>query len=81
MGIHIESISTKIGFRKIEIINSQLLINGVAIRLKGTNMHEHNDITGHVIDESTVLKDIRMMKSNNINAVRTSSLSPAGIMV
>lgn len=67
-----ESVSSKIGFRKVEISNSQLLVNGVAILLKGTNMHEHNDITGHVIDEATVLKDIRMMKSNNINAVRTS---------
>jgi beta-galactosidase len=67
-----ESVSTKIGFRKVEIINSQLLINGVAILIKGTNMHEHNDVTGHVVDEATVLKDIRMMKSNNINAVRTS---------
>jgi beta-galactosidase len=35
-------------------------------------MHEHNDVTGHVIDEATILKDIRVMKSNNINAVRTS---------
>jgi beta-galactosidase len=35
-------------------------------------MHEHNDVTGHVIDEATVLKDIRVMKSFNINAVRTS---------
>ena len=68
----LESISAKIGFRKIEILNSQLLVNGVAIDLKGTNMHEHNDITGHVIDEATILKDIRVMKSNNINAVRTS---------
>jgi len=66
-----ESISTKIGFRKVEIINSQLLVNGIAIRLKGVNMHEHNEITGHVIDEATVMKDIRMMKSNNINAMRT----------
>jgi beta-galactosidase len=66
-----ESVSTRIGFRKVEIINSQLLVNGVAIRLKGVNMHEHNDITGHVIDEATVLKDIRTMKSNNINAMRT----------
>ncbi len=68
----LESVSTKIGFRKVEIVNSQLLVNGVAIRLKGTNMHEHNDVTGHVIDEATILKDIRVMKSNNINAVRTS---------
>jgi beta-galactosidase len=68
----LESVSTKIGFRKVEILNSQLLVNGVAILIKGTNMHEHNEITGHVIDEATILKDIRMMKSNNINAVRTS---------
>jgi beta-galactosidase len=67
-----ESVSAKIGFRKVEIVNSQLLVNGVAIRLKGVNMHEHNDITGHVIDEATVMKDIRRMKSNNINAMRTS---------
>lgn len=66
-----ESVSAKIGFRKIEIINSQLLVNGVAILLKGVNMHEHNELTGHVIDEETVMKDIRTMKSNNINAVRT----------
>jgi beta-galactosidase len=67
-----ECVSSKIGFRKVEIVNSQLLVNGVAIHIKGTNMHEHNEITGHVIDEATILKDIRMMKSNNINAVRTS---------
>ena len=70
-GNNLESVSSKIGFRKTEIINSQLLINGVAVLLKGVNMHEHNEITGHVIDEATILKDIRMMKSNNINAMRT----------
>jgi beta-galactosidase len=66
-----ESVSSKIGFRKVEIVNSQLLVNGVAILIKGVNMHEHNEITGHVIDEATVMKDIRTMKSNNINAMRT----------
>ncbi|HUX58813.1 MAG TPA: glycoside hydrolase family 2 TIM barrel-domain containing protein [Bacteroidales bacterium] len=68
----LESVSSKIGFRTVEIVNSQLLVNGVAIYIKGTNLHEHNEYTGHVIDEATVLKDIRVMKSNNINAVRTS---------
>jgi beta-galactosidase len=68
----LESVSTKIGFRSVEIINSQLLVNGVAIYLKGTNMHEHSDVNGHVIDEAIILKDIRVMKSFNINAVRTS---------
>jgi beta-galactosidase len=67
-----ESVSAKIGFRKVQIVNSRLLVNGVAIHIKGTNMHEHNDVTGHVIDQGTVLKDIRVMKSFNINAVRTS---------
>ena len=71
-GANLESVSTKIGFRSVEIINSQLLVNGVAIHLKGTNMHEHSDINGHVIDEATVLKDIRVMKSFNINAMRSS---------
>jgi beta-galactosidase len=71
-GSLLECVSTKIGFRSVEIVKSQLLVNGVAVYLKGTNMHEHNDITGHVIDEATVLKDIRLMKSFNINAVRTS---------
>ena len=68
----LETVSSKIGFRKVEIINSRLLVNGVAILLKGTNMHEHDDINGHVVDEAMILKDIRVMKSNNINAVRTS---------
>jgi beta-galactosidase len=71
-GTSLEYVSSKVGFRKIEIKNSQLLVNGVAIRLKGTNMHEHDEINGHVVSESLILKDIKLMKSNNINAVRTS---------
>jgi beta-galactosidase len=62
----LECVSTKVGFRKIEITNSQLVL------FKGTNMHEHDDINGHVVDEAMILKDIRVMKSHNINAVRTS---------
>ena len=68
----LESVSSRIGFRKIEIKNSQLLVNGKAVYLKGTNLHEHDDINGHVISEDLILKDIRTMKSHNINAVRTS---------
>ena len=70
-GANLESVSSKVGFRRVEIVNSQLLVNGVAVHLKGVNMHEHNDVTGHVIDEETILKDIRTMKSFNINAMRT----------
>ena len=68
----IEVIRQDVGFRTIEIKDAQLLVNGVAIYLKGVNIHEHNDITGHYQDEATMLKDILLMKSHNINAVRTS---------
>ncbi|NMC38927.1 MAG: DUF4981 domain-containing protein [Bacteroidales bacterium] len=71
-GTILECAGAKIGFRKVEILNSQLMVNGVPILLKGTNLHEHHDVTGHVIDKETILKDIKVMKSNNINAVRTS---------
>ncbi len=66
-----EIVSHKIGFRKIEIKNGQLLVNGVAVLFKGVNRHEHDEFTGHVISRELMLKDIELMKQNNINAVRT----------
>ncbi|MBE0639849.1 MAG: DUF4981 domain-containing protein [Bacteroidales bacterium] len=63
--------SFNIGFRTTEIKNGQLLINGVAVTLKGVNRHEHDPKTGHVITESSMIKDIELMKQHNINAVRT----------
>ncbi|HCC70155.1 MAG TPA: beta-galactosidase [Bacteroidales bacterium] len=68
----LESVSSDIGFRTVEIKDSRLLVNGRYIYLKGVNLHEHHDIKGHVTDRETMLKDILMMKSHNINAVRTS---------
>lgn len=62
----------KIGFRKIEIKNSQLLINGIATIVRGVNRHEHDDVHGHVPVKEMLLKDIRLMKELNINAVRCS---------
>jgi len=67
-----QSTTSNIGFRHIEIKNSQLLVNGKAVYLKGVNLHEHHPVNGHVVDEKTMLKDIQLMKSFNINAVRTS---------
>ncbi len=68
----LESVGCRTGFRKVEIRDSQLLVNGRAIYLKGVNLHEHHDVRGHVIDRETIMKDIAVMKANNINAVRTS---------
>ncbi len=67
-----EVIGCKVGFRKIEIKNGQLLVNGIAVTMKGVNRHEHDEVNGHVIDEASMLKDIELMKLNNINAVRSS---------
>ncbi|WP_100610606.1 glycoside hydrolase family 2 TIM barrel-domain containing protein [Confluentibacter lentus] len=68
----IEATSIKIGFRTTEIKGGQLLVNGKPILLKGVNRHEHNQYHGHVVNEEDMVADIKMMKLNNINAVRTS---------
>jgi beta-galactosidase len=61
----------KIGFRKVEIKNAQLLINGVSTYVHGVNRHEHDPVNGHVISKEGMIKDIELMKLHNINAVRT----------
>ncbi|HLP04426.1 MAG TPA: glycoside hydrolase family 2 TIM barrel-domain containing protein [Paludibacter sp.] len=71
-GKFIETVATKIGFRKVEIKNGSLLVNGKRILVHGVNIHEHNPKTGHYQDIATMLKDIRVMKQHNINAVRCS---------
>ena len=71
-GKTMEALGQDVGFRKVEIRNGNLLVNGQYIYLKGVNLHEHHDVHGHVVDEATMLKDITLMKSHNINAVRTS---------
>lgn len=71
-GKTIEATSANVGFRKIEIKNSQLCVNGIPVEVHGVNMHEHNPYGGHAINEEIMMKDIRTMKQHNINAVRTS---------
>lgn len=68
----IEQISTKIGFRSIEIKDGEFLINGKPVRLRGVNRHEHDPVTAKVVTEEQMVKDIILMKQANINAVRTA---------
>ena len=68
----VEAVSSKIGFRKIEIKNSQFLVNGVPVYLKGVNLHDHDPVTGHVVDEELTLLDLKIMKEHNLNAIRCS---------
>lgn len=67
----IEVIPLKVGFRKIELRNAQLLVNGQPVLFKGANRHEMDPKTGYYVSEERMLQDIRIMKENNINAVRT----------
>ena len=67
-----EVITSKIGFRKVEIKDAVFYVNGVAVLIKGVNRHEHDQYTGHVISEEAMIKEISLMKQFNINAVRTS---------
>ena len=64
--------SCKFGFRKIEVKNSQLCVNGIPILIKGVNRHEHDPDLGHYVTPESMLNDIKLMKQNNINTVRTS---------
>ena len=68
----IEATASKIGFRSVEIKNGLLLVNGQRITLKGVNAQEADPETGHIMSEEMMLKDIRLWKENNINAVRLS---------
>jgi beta-galactosidase len=71
-GTPIESIPANIGFRKIEIKDGKLLVNGQKILLKGVNRHEHSPDTGHYLSRDLMIRDIKLMKQFNVNAVRTS---------
>ena len=63
---------SRTGFRKVEIKNAQLLVNGVPVYVHGVNRHEHDDVNGHIPSPELMLKDIKLMKQFNINAVRMS---------
>ncbi|MCI6874950.1 MAG: DUF4981 domain-containing protein [Parabacteroides sp.] len=67
----IEVIPVKVGFRKIELKNGQLLVNGQPILIKGANRHELDPDDGYVVSRERMIQDIQIMKQYNINAVRT----------
>ena len=67
-----EKVAFKFAPRKVEIIGNQLLVNGKAIKIKGVNIHEHNQYTGHVISRGQMESDIKLMKAHNFNAIRCS---------
>ncbi|HCX57512.1 MAG TPA: beta-galactosidase [Sphingobacterium sp.] len=67
-----EVVPQQVGFRRVEIKEGQLHVNGQPILIKGINRHETDPVTGHVISKENMLRDVQLMKKFNINAVRTS---------
>ena len=67
----IEVVPWAIGFREVEIKNGIFLVNGVPVKIKGVNRHEHEPETGQVVTQVGMIEDISLFKLNNINAVRT----------
>jgi beta-galactosidase len=64
--------AANVGFREIEIRDQQFLVNGRPIIFKGANRHEHDPDRGHAVPLATMLRDIELMKRNNLNSVRTA---------
>lgn len=71
-GKEVETFAHPFGFRSVEMRNGQLLINNVPVRFKGVNRQEFDTHNGRTITVESMIKDIKMMKQFNINAVRCS---------
>ncbi len=64
--------STKHGFRDVKIEDSKLFVNGKPVLLKGVNRHDSDPVNGRAVNNESMLRDIQLMKQNNINTIRTS---------
>lgn len=67
----LEVLPFKVGFRKVELKNAQVLVNGQPVLFKGVNRHEMDPDGGYVVSRERMIQDIQIMKAYNINAVRT----------
>lgn len=67
-----EVITDYVGIREIHAKNGVLYINGAKVKFHGTNRHDSDPITGYAINKQQIMKDLKLMKEHNINAIRTS---------
>lgn len=72
-----EIIGEKVGLRTVAIVNGELRVNGVPVKLRGVNRHESDPVTGACISREQALIDLKLMKRHNINAIRTSHYPPS----
>ena len=67
-----ETIRQRTGLRRIEVRDGVILLNGSALRIKGVNRHDSDPVKGYAVTREDVVRDMRLMKAHNINAIRTS---------
>ena len=67
-----EWIAEKVGVRKVCVENGVVKINGVALKFKGVNRHDSDPIVGSAVGREEMLRDLRVMREHNVNAIRTS---------
>ena len=75
-----EVIPQKAGFRRFEMKDSIMTLNGKRIVFKGVNRHEFSSISGRNVSEAELRKDLMIMKQNNINAIRTCHYPDASLI-
>ncbi|MGE9289741.1 MAG: glycoside hydrolase family 2 TIM barrel-domain containing protein, partial [Puniceicoccales bacterium] len=71
-GDRVESTAILIGFRRVEVKERELLVNGKPVMFHGVNRHDHTDTGANVVTEELMRKDLEVMKAHNVNAIRTS---------
>ena len=71
----IETLSSRTGFREVEIKGRLFLVNGTPVKLKGVNRHENWPDVGHAVTEAQMIRDLELIKQGNCNLVRTSHYS------
>lgn len=79
-GVLQEIIPQKVGFRRFEMKDGIMTLNGKRIVFKGVNRHDFSSVTGRYVQEADYRKDLETMKRNNINAIRTSHYPNASIL-
>ena len=75
-----EVIPQKVGFRRFEMKDGIMTLNGKRIVFKGVNRHEFSSVSGRHVSEEELRKDLKIMKQNNINAIRTCHYPDASLI-
>jgi beta-galactosidase len=71
-GAVLEVVACRLGFRRVEVVGRELLVNGTAIRVRGVNRHDHHPITGKTVSVEDMRTELLQMKRFHVNALRTA---------